>query len=351
MPVIDLPYAYGKPLMRGVLRTEAADFMVEEQLAFEPSGEGEHHFLWIEKAGLNTEQVARRIAQIAQLPIRQISYCGMKDRHALTRQWFSVHLPGKKTIDWSQLNSPALSLLAATLHRKKLRRGTHRGNRFTLRVRDWLGDHDDFIARVEKIQLQGVPNYFGEQRFGHDGANLDNARRWFAGELKPGRHLRGIYLSAVRGWLFNQVLAQRVSDGSWQQLLPGELVALQGSHSVFAHNEDDALQQRLLAGDVHPTGPLYGKNGTLVCEKAVAALETSILKPHSELLAGLEQAGLKAERRPLRMIPHNLLWKTVPEQTVEITFSLPTGCFATVLMRELLDYRVADTERVVDRKQ
>lgn len=347
MSLPQLPYAYGQPRLSGVLRSQPTDFIVEEQLAFEPEGEGEHHFLWLEKTGLNTEQVARAVARFAGVAARQVSYSGMKDRHAVTRQWLSVHLPGNREYDWSQLNTTSLTVLRATRHRKKLRRGTHQSNHFSIRVRQLQGDCEQLAERVSLVGQQGVPNYFGEQRFGRDGSNVQQALSWFAGQWQPKKHQRGIYLSAARSYLFNAVLAQRVRDHSWLRLLPGELIALQGSHSIFANNEEDGLELRLATGDIHPTGPMYGKIGTLACEKDVAALEASILKPHVELLDGLEQAGLKAERRPLRVIPQNLLCKQLPDQSVELTFSLSTGCFATALMRELVDYHVADTKPVV----
>lgn len=348
MPVLDLPYAYGKPPLSGDLRSQPADFIVEEQLGFEPEGEGEHHFLWLQKTGLNTEQVARTVARFAGVPPRQVSYSGMKDRHAITRQWLSVHLPGNREYPWSELNSKSLSILTATRHRKKLRRGTHQSNQFTLRVRNLVGDRDELAERVSKARQQGVPNYFGEQRFGRNGSNVEEARRWFDGQWRPKKHQRGIYLSAARSFLFNEVLAQRVRDHSWQQLLPGEVIALNGSHSVFTHTGEASLTRRLAEGDIHPSGPMAGKKSAVSCENVVASLEASILNAHVELLAGLEQAGLKAERRPLRVIPENLLCKQLPDQSVELTFSLPSGCFATALMRELIHYRVIDSRQIVD---
>lgn len=348
MSLPELPYAYGKPLLSGVLRSQPTDFMVEEQLGFEPEGEGEHHFLWLQKTGLNTEQVARTLARFANVPIRQVSYSGMKDRHAVTRQWLSVHLPGKTKVDWAQLNSDSLSILAATRHRKKLRRGTHQSNRFSLRVRQLQGDDSELSERLDTIRRSGVPNYFGEQRFGRNGDNVEQARRWFAGGWQPAKHQRGIYLSAARAFLFNEVLAQRVRSQSWQQLLAGEIIALDGSHSVFVNNGEQDLAQRLAEGDIHPTGPMPGKITGIAPEKKVAGIEASILKPHVDLVVGLEQAGLKAERRPLRVIPQQLLYHQLTDQSLEINFSLPTGCFATALMRELFAYQIIVSGQSVD---
>jgi len=343
IPVPELPYAYGVPALKGELRSQPADFIVEEQLGFEPEGEGEHHFLWLQKSGLNTEQVARAVARFAEVPIRQVSYSGMKDRHAVTRQWLSVHLPGNRQYDWTGLNSNSLLILNATRHRKKLRRGTHQANLFTIRVRQLEGEFAELMARVNQLKQGGAPNYFGEQRFGRDGANVQQALSWFDGQWQPKKHQRGIYLSAARSHLFNEVLAQRVRDGSWQQLLPGELISLNGSRSVFANSGEAGLAERLAQGDIHPTGPMVGKDRGLISDKKFADMEASILKPHAQLVAGLERAGLQAERRSLRVIPGNLSCQALDDQSVEVSFSLPTGCFATALMRELIQYHVADS--------
>ncbi len=334
-----LPYAYSEqPSLTGVLRRQPEDFIVEEILGFEPEGEGEHVFLWIEKIGLNTQQIADRIAQLAKLPARQISYSGMKDRNAVTRQWFSVHLPGNKALDWPLLNDPQITVLKAVRHLRKLRRGVHKANRFTIRLRDIEGDDTGLNNRLEEIARHGVPNYFGEQRFGFDGANLHKARQLFAGSFKAKRHQRSIYLSAARSYLFNQLLASRVSDQHWNNLLSGELLMLAGSHSVFLQGDETELDQRLSSADIHLTGPMYGKPSGLSCEGEVAELERRVLSAYPDLLAGLEAEGLKAERRALRAIPEKLSWK-IDKKQIEFSFSLLSGCFATAVVRELVNYK------------
>ena len=326
--------------MTGVIRRQPQDFLVEELLGFEPHGEGEHVYLFIEKIALNTAQVAERLARLAGVAVRQVSYAGMKDRHAVTRQWFSVHLPGTQQPDWRSLNSADLSVLQQSRHLRKLRRGSHRGNQFVIVAGDLAGALDTLPDKLQRIADCGVPNYFGEQRFGRDGMNLHQALRWFAGEFTPRRRQRGLYLSAARSYLFNQVLAQRVAEGNWQQLLAGELLMLNGSASLFAQGDADNLQPRLEAGDIHLTGPLYGKPTAMASGDRVAALEQAVLARFPELLTGLQQAGLTAERRALRTIPANLQWR-VDNKRAELAFSLPRGCFATAVMRELLRYEVA----------
>ena len=343
-----LPYAYEKPLLTGLLRQQPSDFCVEEMLGFEPEGEGEHVFLWVEKRGLNTQQVAERLSRFASVPLKKTGYSGMKDRHAVTRQWFSLQLPEKNEPDWQQLDDSQVSVLRHDRHRRKLRRGAHKANRFTisiaaLKAEDITRASDDLAARIESMTRRGFPNYFGEQRFGRQGMNLVNASQWFEGTLKPKRHLRGIYLSSARSSLFNRVLAKRVEEGSWCELLSGELLLLEGTNSVFAPSDDDQLANRLQEGDIHPTGPLYGTSGKLNCEDEVAALEDNTLSLYPSITSGLESKGLKAERRALRVIPKQLKYQ-LDHERLELSFILPSGSFATALVRELVDYSVSATE-------
>lgn len=334
-----LPYAYGPPALTGILRQNPEDFFVEEILGFEPEGSGEHVFLWLEKKGLNTQQVADRLAKLAKVAAKKVSYSGMKDRQAITRQWFSVHLPGHQERDWSAINSDEISLLNVTRHLRKLRRGAHKANRFVITLSELAGDGESVVQRLQLIRQQGAPNYFGEQRFGHGGSNLHRAQQWFAGEFKPQRHQRGIYLSAARSYLFNQVLAKRVAEKSWHQLLSGELLMLNGSHSVFSQQDGSDLEQRLVSGDIHLTGPLSGKSSGLSAACEVLALEESVMAEFPELQQGLIAEGLKAERRALRLMPSDLQW-TTDGTRAELSFTLASGCFATVVVRELVQYQL-----------
>ena len=330
-----LPRVCGESSAKAVLRREPADFQVEENLGYEPEGQGEHVYLWVEKTGLNTQFVADRIATFAGQPKRNVSFSGMKDRHAVTWQWFGVHLPGKVELDWAALNDSQLTIHKAIRHPRKLRRGSHRSNRFTLRLTTVEGDKTELERRLQSIKSGGFPNYFGEQRFGHEGRNTEQAERWFNGQIKPKRQQQGIYLSAARSWLFNQVLAERVLDKSWDQLLAGDLLMLDGTHSVFSADDDSSLQERLQQGDIHPTGPMYGKEGKLVCSEETAELEERVLAGFPELTQGLEKKGLRAERRALRVIPGELQWQW-GNDCLKLDFFLPSGCFATALVRELV---------------
>ena len=331
--------AYGEPLVSGLLRQSPEDFFVEEVLGFEPEGEGEHVFLWIEKRGSNTQFVADKIAQLAGVPARQVSFSGMKDRWAVTRQWFSVQLPGKADPDWQLLNDDEITVLKTPRHLRKLRRGVHRGNRFRLTIREVDGDIDGLLARAEHIGKHGVPNYFGEQRFGRGFSNLSSAIRWFEGAFKPRRNQQGMFLSAARSLIFNELLSARVGAKNWHAVLPGELFMLDGTHSIFS-SDDPEMPSRVASADVHATGPLYGKPGALVVTDNVAALEQSIFEQYPVLTQGLAAHGLKAERRSLRLLPENLTVDYSPsEHTLVFDFSLPSGAFATAVLAELVDYR------------
>lgn len=328
-----LPHAHGGPPLCGRLRVEPADFRVDEVLGFEPSGDGEHAFLEIEKTGANTEWVARQLARALELPPVAIGFCGLKDRHAVTRQAYTVHLGRRADPDWQALSIAGVHVLRATRHARKLKRGAHRGNRFVIRLRDIEGDRAQAQAVAAAITTQGVPNYFGEQRFGHGEDNLAMARRLFAGARLP-RDQRGFALSAARSALFNAVLAQRVSECNWNRALDGEVWMLAGSHSVFGPEPLSVdLEQRLAACDIHPTGPLWGR-GALRSSEAVHELEMGVAAQWGEFAQGLEQAGLEQQRRSLRLLVRDLQidWQ---DTSCTLAFSLESGAFATVVLREL----------------
>ncbi len=335
LPVHELPHALGGPPLCGLLRQTAQDFQVEEVLGFEPDGEGEHAMLQIRKTGLNTEEVTRRIARHAGVRTGDVGYCGLKDRHAVTSQWLSVGLAGRQEPDWTSLNGSGLEVLSVSRQRRKLKRGTGRGNRFTILIREIDGDRDAALQRLEAMDALGVPNYFGEQRFGREYGNLEQAERLFRGEIKRLRpHLRGLYLSAARSQLFNEILALRVRDGSWNQILPGDVMQLAGSRSWFSVAEPDADSlRRVRAFDIHPTGPLWGR-GDLPSADRVAALELEHAGRFDTWCRGLESFGLKQERRALRLPVHEFKWSW-EDHSLRLSFRLPAGAFATTVIREL----------------
>jgi tRNA pseudouridine13 synthase len=331
------PRAFGSPVLSARIRATPEDFRVEEIDGFEPSGSGEHLLLLVEKRGMNTAFAAKLLAQWAGIDEAGIGYAGLKDRHAVTIQRFSVHLPKKVAPDIAALASDEMRVLGHAWHAKKLPRGALAGNRFVLTLREVQGERDAIEARLRTVALRGVPNYFGEQRFGRGGDNVGNALSMFAGR-RVAREQRGHLLSAARSQLFNQVLGARVDAGNWDAALDGEVWMLDGSRSVFGPEPyDDTLAARLAAFDIHPTAPLWGR-GELRSAAVAAALETSALAdPQSlALRAGLEAAGLKQERRATRLRPQSLAWDWRDDETLELRFALPPGTYATTVLAELM---------------
>ena len=331
------PTAATPPLRSARLRASPEDFVVAELPAATPDGVGEHLWVQVRKRGWNTADVARALARWAGVPPRQVGYAGRKDRHAVTTQWFSLHLPGRP--DPAPATWPAgIEVLATARHSRKLQRGALRGNAFRLTLRAVRGDTSALDDWAEAVARRGFPNYFGPQRFGRGGTNLAQAADWFAGRYRPrGKAAAGMLLSAARAFLFNRVLAARVADGSWRRALPGELMMLDGSRSLFAAPDPDAaLQARIDAGDAHPTGPLPGKPAALQPEAAVAALERRVLQDHPALLAGLIAQGAQAARRPLRARPAGLT-VAVDGDSVILSFTLGAGSYATALLGELVE--------------
>lgn len=334
----DRVFAWGGPAASGVIRTRPEDFVVSEVLGHEPDGQGEHLWLWVTKRERNTVDVAGDIARAAGVRVNRVGFAGLKDRNAVTRQYFSIHLPGAEAPDWQGWNIDGVEIESAVRSGRKIRRGRLRGNRFELVVRQLDGCLDTLEQRLQKLRDCGAPNGFGEQRFG--GNNIARARAMFSGQLKrpPSRTRRGFYLSAARSLVFNHVLLERIRQGSWNRLIEGDLAILDGSRSFFAADADDAdLQRRCDELDIHPSGPLPGR-GDSPADGECARIEQKVFENHSELIEGLSRFGLKQERRPLRMRVADLQWSFPDRQALRLKFALGTGSYATAVLRELLDY-------------
>ena len=331
-----LAFAYGGAAAQGLLKSQTDDFIVEELLPFQPEGQGEHSFLYIEKCHENTEYVARVLARHAGVRQRDIGFAGLKDRHGRTRQWFSIWLPGKSDPDWRALNSEQLQILTVSRHPRKLKRGVLEANRFQIRIRDWQGDVDKTQQQLESIAKQGYPNYFGEQRFGFQGRNLEKALAMFAGQrVKP--EMRSLYLSAVRSFLFNQILSLRVEAANWNQGINGDVFQLANSHSFFASAAiDEVLKQRLESFDIHPAGALWGKGESAATAESFS-IEQRIIEAYPLFAEGLMKAGVEQDRRALRVVPLNLSWEFEAADSLLLSFQLPAGSYATALLREIVD--------------
>ncbi len=329
------PHVYGQPSGSGKIRSLPDDFIVKENLAFEPSGAGEHAFLQIEKTGENTDYVARQLARFANVRQRDVSYAGLKDRHAITTQWFSVWLPGKSDPDWALFETDTMKVLQSIRHARKLKRGVLSGNSFRLTIRDWQGDQDKTISQLQAIKTDGIANYYGPQRFGNSGQNVNKAAEMFLG-AKVGREQRSLYLSAVRSYLFNHILAYRVAHKSWNQSIPGDTYLFDLSHSFFKSDVPDTeIMRRLSEKDIHPSGALWGKGDVGVSADA-KVIEQDVIDAHSQLAQGLIDFSVDSDRRALRANVQDLQWQFIAEDLLELTFTLPAGSYATSVLREII---------------
>jgi tRNA pseudouridine13 synthase len=320
-----------------VIRSQREFFQVDEKLPFDPDGTGGHVWLKIQKSGINTDWLALELAKFAGVHQVAVGFAGLKDRHAVTRQWFSINLEGFSEPDWSTFETEDIQIIEQTRHSKKLKRGVLAGNTFTLRLTDLQGDKAVWQSSLNKIQQGGVPNYFAEQRFGHQAGNLYRVEHWFStGKAPRKRNQKSIYLSAARSWLFNLVLAERINLANWDQALAGDVMLLAGTKaSSFVVKEvDEIIQDRLATMDIHPTGPLWGRGNPLVDADSLA-MEQGVLSDWQAWQQGLEKAGMTQERRALRLYPAEFNWQFIADDQLELTFFLPAGSYATAVMREL----------------
>lgn len=327
---LDPPRALGEPPVRGRVRAAPEDFRVDEELGFAPSGDGPHLLLRVRKRGANTEWVARELARRGACRPVDVGFAGLKDRHAVTTQWFTVPRGKSSPGEWLGHEGEGYVVLEAHAHSRKLPRGALAGNRFELRIHDVEGDRAALAARMGAIAARGVPDYFGPQRFGRGLSNLARAQ---AGDF---RTERAFTLSAARSLVFNAVLARRVQEGSWARLEPGDVANLDGKGSVFAVEALDAqLDARIAALDVHPTGPLWGQGEPRVTGR-VAALEAAVCEPFAPVCQALEGEGVAMARRPLRVAVRDLA-HAFESDTLVLQFRLTAGSFATTVLREVLD--------------
>ena len=333
--------ACGEPTVSALLRCRPEDFEVSEELGFDLSGEGDHVFLYLQKRNLNTMELLQRIAGLAGVATRDVGISGLKDRNAVTRQWFSVGMAGRTEPDWLALEAGGdVKVLVLRRHSRKLKRGVHRANRFCLVLRELHGERAELVTRLQLLREQGAPNYFGEQRFGRNGATLAQARRWaVSGGHRIARAKRSLYLSALRSLLFNQLLASRVAAGSWNTVLSGDVCMLQGSRSLFICDQvDDAIAARARRGDVHPGLPLWGR-GECSAPSARAEEQRQALAGERRICDFLERSGLQLAWRPARLLADDFCWEFCDDGSLQLDFALGAGTYATALLAELVRYR------------
>lgn len=342
----DLPHAAAPPTQRAVIKSEPDDFKVDEALGFSFSGNGEHLCLQVRKIGLSTPDLAARIAERFDVPLSDVGYAGMKDRQAVCTQWFTVRQPPRRSLDPADLEDSQVAILAVERNARKLRIGAHRGNQFRIRLTALSGTDTGWSARLERISRAGVPNYYGAQRFGRGMANVHTALGQFQtlGDRRPGRVPVAwrMAVSAARAYVFNQILATRVEDASWDQGLAGEVFQLDGTQRCFVPRPDDdpdVLRQRLKTLDIHPTASLVGQilpGDRYQVQEAVARLEADCRVRLAPLVDGLLALGLAADRRATRLAVHNLQVSPSSADTLTLEFFLTAGGYATSVLRELV---------------
>lgn len=333
--VNQLNYLHGKPQSSGILKQQADDFCVDEVLPFEFSGDGEHMMVKVEKTGENTSWVVKMLAEACQVSPKVISYAGLKDRHAVTTQWFSIQLPGKPNIELPEQLGEGVKVLAIKRHNRKLKRGALSGNNFRIRLRN-VSDMQDAIARAESVAQAGVPNYFGAQRFGRGASNIDSALAMFAGQRVKNRDKRSIYLSAARSLVFNRAVSERIAQQHFSEVLTGDVMKFASSNAYFVAEQVDAdILARFQQGEIELSAPMVGK-GELASLGDALAFETSVLETYPEIISGLSEAGLKMERRALALKPCEFSAKADGNDLV-LSFYLSAGNYATSILREIVN--------------
>ena len=333
--MMDLAYLQKTPPKQtALLKAECADFVVKEQLGYDMSGDGEFVAVKVRKTDCNTLFVGEQLAKFAGISARNMSYAGLKDRKAVTEQWFSLQMPGQPTPDFSQFSLEGVEILEVTRHQRKIRIGSLQGNHFEILLRN-VEETDELKVRLDFLAKNGFPNYFTEQRFGRDGNNLTQALRWANGEIKvKDRNKRSFYLSAARSEIFNLIVSKRMELNLAQQILVGDVLQLNGSHSWFVVDELEdlaQLQQRLAQQDVLLTAPLIGEE-----EKSAVDFENEIFAQHQALFALMRQERMKAAHRAILMQPQHFQWQFEPNG-LRLQFALPAGSYATALIRELVN--------------
>lgn len=347
------PQPYLQPIDAAIYKQQPADFEVTENLSIEHTGQGEHLWLHLTKTGINTAHLAKLLAMWADVPMRDVGYSGKKDRHAITHQWFSIRLPKQQLpqVDLMAFIQPHLrddecvTLNQQHWHHRKLATGTHKSNQFDIILRHVCGNRPAIDETLHQLKQTGVPNYFGEQRFGHDDNNIAKAQRFFEkiiqkDSYRPNKRFAeqdGLMISVARSVLFNKMLAKRVELGNWNHAICGDIFNLNGTGSIFEAMIDDDIRHRLHTGDIHLTAPLYGvgdgRHTADVQQMYQAIIDDEC---HQVFKAGLDIIGTKIAQRPLRLMVSDLSWQWLDEQTLQLSFCLPKGGFATVVLAALV---------------
>lgn len=321
------PTAWGPPVCTASFKLEPEHFRVTELSDLKLSGSGDYLYLWVEKKGFDTHSVVMDLSRAVGIKPRDIGYSGRKDKQAVTRQWFSLYVPGGLS-GHLPAESPNYKILKTDQHVTGLSSGQHAGNQFKIRLTDVNGDRDAIEERLESIKQSGFPNYFGDQRFGSKYQNLTRGRRMLAGKLRVReRNQRSLYLSACRSFLFNEVLAERIRQDSWRNILPGDMGA---SPELY-------WPQTMSTYDSEMNGPLislYG-DGDSVMSGETKHLEEQVYAMHQELCDGIRSSRVEWSTRPAVMFSNDLTYEWDNVDLI-LRFSLSKGAFATALLSEIV---------------
>ncbi|WED21377.1 tRNA pseudouridine(13) synthase TruD [Vibrio sp. JC009] len=340
----DLAYLHGEPVSKATIKTKPEDFVVKEVLGYEFTGSGEHLMVRIRKTGENTTFVANEIARVCGVKSKDVSWAGLKDRHAVTEQWLSIHLPKGDAPDFSVFEAqyPSIQILETTRHNKKLRPGDLSGNEFELTLRD-VTEVAVAQERIEKILQEGVPNYFGAQRFGRDGNNLTEARRWGRENVRTrNQNKRSMYLSTARSWIFNHIVSNRIESELFETLVSGDIIRSPEQSSILVEQESIAsYQEQLNTAMVELTALLAGDNELPTQDKA-KELEQAVVDSEPDLMALIRGNRMRHDRREILLKPDNLSY-VIDGNNIKLSFSLSSGSFATAIVREIA--QVAEAER------
>ncbi len=345
---IDAP-VYATQTVEGIggrLRERPEDFIVEELPLYEPCGEGEHLYLFVEKREMDTPELVDLLSEHFGVRRSAVGVAGRKDRHAVSRQHASVHLPGKAEDDFGSLPDERVAVLWTDRHTNKLRTGHLAGNRFNVRIRGVEMSGAVRAGRaLRELAARGVPNLFGPQRFGAQRDNHRAGRDLLLGRLRRRmpREKRRFMLNAMQSAVFNDVLLRRIEEGSWCELIEGDLAFVHDSGAVFGvESVDDELRGRIGTFGISPSGPMWGAEMTRargdVGELELAALASAGLSEedlaeskHAELVPGV--------RRPLRVpLSDPDVEGGIDEHGgyVRVAFDLPGGAYATAVLREIM---------------
>jgi tRNA pseudouridine13 synthase len=343
------------PGIGGRIKAAPEDFEVEEIPAYEPSGAGDFLYLWVEKRGLGADYFSRQVARRLEIAPTDVGMAGLKDRHAVTRQWLSVPAAAADRLD--RLDGAGVRLLRTSRHTNKLKAGHLRGNRFRILVREVPPEAraDGRLARIlERLRREGVPNFYGPQRFGRDFDTLRLGLALLRGEPPPpaagrrqnlrSRFLRKLVLSAAQSALFNCCLARRLTDGLLRRVLAGDVMAKWPLGGLFVAADVAREQERFDARETVTAGPIFGRK-TFPAEGEALRRESAVLADAGLSAASFTGFGklVQGTRR------HNLVYveditTDLEAEGVRLTFALPAGSYATVLLREVMKTGLGDVD-------